>query len=235
MVTSSRRISPDACDSDGEGTESSLAAGPVSLDSHLEQVAAKVVHFATACGLPPGLVEDLRLAALAHDLGKADPRFQSWLYGGSRLAALRGGLLAKSARLPLGPAALRAARLRSGYPVGARHELHSIRLLESVPDLLTSASDPELVLHLVESHHGRCRPFAPVVADPDPVEVAVGIHGHAMKASSATGLERIDSGAAERFWRLIRRYGWWGLSYLEAILRLSDHRVSEKPMEVSHA
>lgn len=235
VVTASRRINPDVCDSDGEGAESSLAAGPVSLDRHLEQVAAKVVSFATACGLSPALVKDLRLAALAHDLGKADPRFQSWLYGGSRLAALQGGLVAKSARLPLGPAAQHAARLRAGYPAGARHELHSARLLESAPDLLTSASDPELVLHLIESHHGRCRPFAPVVTDPDPVEVAVEILGHAMKVSSTTRLESVDSGAAERFWRLIRRYGWWGLSYLEAILRLSDHRASEKPEEVPHA
>lgn len=235
VVTASRRLSSDACDSEGEGVESSLGVEGVPLDRHLEQVSSRAERYAQACGLPPDLIKDVALAARAHDLGKADPRFQSWIYGGNRLAALRGGLVAKSPRLPLGPAAQRIARERSGYPAGARHELLSVRLLESGPGLLDRAHDTDLVLHLVASHHGRCRPFAPVVADPEAMEVTLELEGHALRATSATCLERLDSGVPERFWRLVRRYGWWGLSYLEAILRLSDHRVSEKPEEVTHA
>ena len=100
--------------------------------------------------------------------------------------------------------------------------------MESDGSLLAGAADPELVLYLIASHHGYARPFAPIVDDPKPENVTVQWNGKARSASSRTGLERLESGVAERFWRLVRRYGWWGLAYLEALLRLADHRASDE-------
>ena len=200
----------------------------VPLDRHLRGVEEWASCFGAGVGLPVPLVEDLALAARWHDLGKSDPRFQALLHGGSPWAAqAAGGLLAKSASLPTSSRERRRAGRESGYPAGGRHELLSVRLIESAPELLETAHDRELVLHLVASHHGYCRPFAPVVFDSEPVKVESAILGHQVSANSDTGLERLDSGVSERFWLLVRRYGWWGLAWLEALLRLADHRRSE--------
>ena len=200
----------------------------VPLEDHLCGVEEWARSFGTATGLPDSLTGDLALAARLHDVGKSDPRFQALLNGGNPWAAQAAGvLLAKSDALPTGRGELRRARRESEYPVAGRHELLSVRLIESAPTILQSAHDPELVLHLVASHHGFCRPFAPVVADNEPVHVEHATLGHRMSAGSATGLERLDSGVPQRFWRLVRRYGWWGLAWLEALMRLADHRCSE--------
>ncbi len=194
--------------------------------SHLTGVGALARHYAENSGLAEPIVRVLQSSGDGHDLGKADPRFQSLLRNGVQW--LTGPLLAKSAELPQGKQAFLAARERAGYPQGSRHELLSVRLLESCIGLLPE--DPELrelLLHLVESHHGHCRPFAPVVVDDAPVDVTLELDGQRLKANSATGLEKVDAGPASRYWRLTRRYGWWGLAWLETLLRLADHRRSE--------
>lgn len=230
VIVGSRRVAApgEAADFGDEDAFAARSAVPVPLARHGADVVRVVESFLRDLALPPGLAGDLALAASLHDLGKADPRFQTWLCAGDRLAALRAGLLAKSPRLPASPLASAAARESAGYPPGGRHELLSVRLAESAEGaLLRPAHDLDLVLHLIASHHGRCRGFAPAVPDPRPVTVTLDWQGVRLTAASATGLERLDSGIAERFWTLLRRYGWWGLAFLEACLRLADHRASE--------
>jgi CRISPR-associated endonuclease/helicase Cas3 len=108
-------------------------------------------------------------------------------------------------------------------------------MAESCDAFKAMAVDWDLVRHLVASHHGRCRPWAPVIHDDRPIEVAWTLDGNAVQASSATALERLDSGVADRFWTLTRRYGWWGLAGLETCLRLADHRASEVAESVEDA
>ena len=221
-------------DSPLTATEASWVSDqPVDLAHHLDGVGAWACSLANACGLPDALIGDLERAGRWHDMGKAHPHFQILLHGGDQIRAAGGRLLAKSAGRLGDRAARRRAWERAALPTGFRHEMASVALLtnsEAGRALLHSATDPELVLHLIASHHGFARPFAPMEHHAGGVTlpaIELSWEGEELVAPGDHGQDRLDSGVAERFWRLQRRYGRWGLAWLEAILRLADHRQSE--------
>lgn len=209
---------------DGSDETNSVTGVAVPLADHLEGVAQYAEVFARSCGMPDHVVHDVVLAAKLHDLGKIDPRFQAWMRGGDRLAARIDGQILAKGLLP----ACRTQRAReaSGYPKGMRHEYLSAVLLAD-HEVLGAAYDRDLVLHLVLSHHGGARPVPLPVPDPSPVDVKWARDGQEFTGSTdvASSLDALE--ALERFWRLTRRYGWWGLAWIEAVLRLADHRRSQ--------
>jgi len=210
------------------GEDESSLSEPLPLSDHSAGVRDYAGRFAKAVGLTEPMVSDIALAGWLHDVGKADPRFQVWLHGGDEVsAALADVPLAKSGQTARNCPAIRRARERAHYPLGGRHEVQSLALIADQEYIRQQAHDWDLVQHLVASHHGFARPFVPVVSDPEPVTVAVTHGALRLSQRSDHSLHRMDSGIAERYWRLVRRYGWWGLAWLEAILRLADHRRSE--------
>src|SRR5690606_22433993 len=74
----------------------------------------------------------------------------------------------------------------------------------------------ELTLHVIAAHHGRGRPhFSPSEAfEPKP---------------KGQDVEAIAAAVPRRFARLQRRYGRWGLAYLESLLRAADWEASANP------
>jgi len=219
-----------------DNDNSSLFTRNVSLAAHSRGVEYWARTFAKRCGLPAPLVDALALAGWLHDVGKADPRFQRWLHDGDELWQTRDPkLLAKSGLNPRDQAARRRARERAGYPGGGRHELQSLAMIEDDAALRARVQDFDLVLHLVASHHGFCRPLPPAVPDPAPVEITLQHGNELLKASSRPVWSQLDSGISDRFWSLIERYGWFGLTWLEALLRLADHHRSDQENRSSEA
>ena len=233
VIVGNRRIGRYLGEADTFSDEDDMSASgishgngrPVRLESHLRGVERFARRYAVGCGLPEELTDAVARAGLLHDVGKADRRFQAWLQGSNEWWGNE--YLAKSEQMPKGRADADARELAK-YPKGGRHELLSVRLAESALPLLPGDAElRELVLHMIASHHGYCRPFAPVVHDEASVPTEYGLAGKRMRWLGPTELESLDSGVADRYWRLVRRYGWWGLAWLEALLRLADWRQSE--------
>lgn len=229
LVTARTKLRPEVEDAVTEDNDSSFRSAEVTLARHSAQVQALAGQYAEALGFDPALQADLRLAAWLHDIGKADPRFQRWLVGGDEIReALHDEPLAKSALQPGSAKKQWIARERAGYPARCRHELLSLAMVQGHAEVLRDAHDRDLVLHLVAGHHGWCRPFPPPFVDEQDISVCLRHGDHELIASTAHQLARIDSGVASRFWTLVSRYGWWGLAWLEAVLRLADHRASAR-------
>lgn len=206
-------------------TASHTSSRPVVLDDHGRRVACLVRRFTR--NLVVKQEDDLVLAALLHDGGKADPRFQTMLAGGDPWNRPEGPVLAKSGR-----AWSPVAWTNAGLPAGWRHEALSVRMARHHPRLC-KAHDRKLVLWLIGSHHGRGRPFFEFL-DPKPEQPLPCLGQTDWRlppdepGPESLAFDLDGSDWPSLFEDLKRRYGIWGLAHLEAILRLADHRASEE-------
>jgi len=104
----------------------------------------------------------------------------------------------------------------------------SVRLFEQAGRPVAGGVNLDLARFLIGTHHGFGRPFAPVVEDAEPVDVKLTLEGRDLVVLSDHRFHRLEAGWADLFWSLIRRFGWWGLAYLEALLITADRTVSAR-------
>ena len=235
-----RSVDPGTLDDSEDAA--SLTGTETPLRSHLEGVGARAADYGRRLGLSNEVVSDLRLAGELHDLGKVDHRFQAQMHGHDPVR-LAGSTEPLAKSLPG-----KRPSPKQWPPV--RHEFSSVALATSDSLILKQACDPDLVLHLVGTHHGFARPLPQIKDDDDPQQLeAVGLlgeegfrlsggghptsgvgdgGGEGVALRTATDLARtpLALAMADRFWRLQERYGHHGLAWLEAILRLADHQQS---------
>lgn len=170
------------------------------LDDHLEWTNTVAACIANRLTLAPNIASAVKIAAQWHDRGKA------------RIAWQR----AIGNRRPDEPWAKSGGR---GFDFSAcpgyRHEFGSLLQASDDP---TIAKHPErdLILHLIASHHGWARPhfeerhwdISPDVSDDDNLAAA--------------------AEAMRRYTRLQRRFGRWGLAWLEALMKAADAIASAR-------
>ena len=173
---------------------------PVAWDAHVKDVETHAKGIVERLNLPADLQKLILLAAEYHDHGKRRILFQRML-GNDDLNRP----LAKSG----GKKGLRMAESYR-HEFGSLFDITEAGVLENL-----THNEQDLVLHLIATHHGRARPHFPIdeVYDPEP----------------KGNIEAMALEVPRRFARLQRRYGRWGLAYLESLLRAADWAASESP------
>ncbi len=186
----------------GDDEGSKSARKAVTWDVHTRDVVTNARAITDHLPEFGGLGALVVLAAEWHDLGKKRAAFQRVL---GNFAP--GVWLAKSGKT--------GGKLAETY----RHEFGSLLDAPQAQAFAgLKADECDLVLHLIATHHGRGRPHFPAdeAFDPErPVRAA---------ADAAREVPR-------RFAALQRKYGRWGLAYLESLLRAADYAASARPSE----
>ena len=178
------------------------------LDEHLiwaEREAAGIVEKIGLKAEAPALAEAVVIAARWHDRGKDRPAWQR---------AIGNPPPRKGEARMWKPWAKSGQRGFDETACGAyRHEFGSLREASEAPTI-RSHPERDLILHLIAAHHGWARPHF----EPDQWDIADGVSDEENAAVAAE--------AMRRFACLQRRFGHWGLAWLESLVRAADYAAS---------
>jgi CRISPR-associated endonuclease/helicase Cas3 len=189
---------------------------PVLLHAHQRDVGARGTRIAAKLALPDPISSALVTAGEHHDDGKADLRFQV-----HRLGATDAGqpwaksLPGKTVRQ------VRKQEGEGGLPAGWRHEQRSV--VDGWPAArAVRDADPELILRLIGTSHGRGRPGFP--------HVCAELAGRGDTDSwRDLAIDLFDAGAWDELIEATHlRYGVWGCAFLEAVFRAADCQISRE-------
>lgn len=200
-------------------------------DGHQRSVEQRAERFMELLDLPLEIRQDIATACRHHDDGKKDLRFQELLH--YRLPRPeqyeQSTYLAKSKYRSV---AKESEMRRELNLQGWRHEQRSAAECWATKDTL-HAADTELVTRLAGTSHGHGRSCFRDNAE----QLMPRAEVDAEQTMAVANIERIRAGAEELFdggmWERIvnrtsQRYGYWGVAYLEAIVRSADVTVSQE-------
>jgi CRISPR-associated endonuclease/helicase Cas3 len=186
-----------------DNEDSKSAGEPVRWQVHTNDVTKNATHVGAALRLTSELRAAVALAAKFHDLGKKRDLWQRSIGNPNPKDCL-----AKS-----------GGKMKPVRLTEYRHEFGSLLDILGEEEFRTLKDEPELqdlVLHLVAAHHGRARPHFGVDEAFDP-------------ESKDEDASNTAADVPRRFARLQRKYGRWGLAYLESLLRAADWAASANP------
>jgi CRISPR-associated endonuclease/helicase Cas3 len=201
------------------GADATGSSTAVTLEKHVADVVGHARNIATKLGLSESLSRCIILAAQIHDLGKRRTHWQQGIGNYDKTECF-----AKSGKHPITGKKLKPRPGLDPY----RHEFGSLldvlapsQHQEADKDLLhafTALTDEEkdIVLHLVAAHHGRARPHFPMSPADETFD----------PCSDYNNTQKAAAEVPQRFARLQRRFGRWGLAYLESLLRAADYAAS---------